>query len=984
MMATTDAILVHNVTEYEVLPHPLVVLDGVVNAMPSLMLSPEEWFIEARLDASRFCYFPVTATGRFKALVLLPAPGKYEVTLRMGMHCSRVLNIEYRPPVSRYVVKFYYQKSADGHSHGFDAPPGTDNSDRAAMDKIRFNALLLQTATAEMFRNAGLPRKTFAVEFATDGLPMVHLLQTTFTNEHARSIHDQELIKLVEKDIKAGGFDNHHELEFKHAVILGCSTFNPSTQKPEGHTALGGGKVGIFGSCGLHTWPRHLGEVSACCLNNSRIDKSHLFDDSAYRGTFWANFSTGIGAFIHELGHTFGLGHSTTGIMGRGFDDMNHLFCAFEADHHVHEPAFYHDFGDGRLHLNHQVLKEVTGPNGAHWHMGSALQLIHCPWIAGEAKRSTRGPSVRWNKNIRGPVGYGTYDGEQKDFNQKHEDVERVDLGAVKIRANSFMEKIKCYTRSQIASKSAKNIRSTDDKYWLVLQDNEYVTRVEVRAMCWIDGMRIHTNLRSTRWFGGFGGQLHVLQPDEGFKIHGFFGSRGNSYVGKLGVYCSPITENAPTLPGSRSYVPVSGTIGTIDKVGLGYAEGPHQDFSYRDIPIAAVAIKCGDFVDNIRLVTPEEHNAGSTETDRETYVMGEHVWALLPGEYIVNVQVRSGHWLDAVRFKTNLRKSPWFGGDGGEKHKLVGPTGTRISGIYGTRGASVVDSLGGFYCAITNSDSVPLPQVMHQLSALSDIPFSLLGATQQVPPIIMGDAPFASNARGVVVAVQDNRVQYVNSFDSMEAKQNLVRELETFVYAGAQLFSFSLRSGESLIQMDASVDYSTGSPAIVGVCFHSSTRCSSWFGTYIDTSLHFVMAPHGSVIKSVRSSPGASSVVDLLGEFSPRSSPSSVEMYEINGVREDAGTYDIRLVSQSDFGIESVLLLKKRNDEDLDHHAWQWKQPHVPYPQRWCLPQKMLEYHVHDDREGTDKKTLLHREYVVGGVDVGGAFSKAGSPPRL
>ena len=42
-----------------------------------------------------------------------------------------------------------------------------------------------------------------------------------------------------------------------------------------------------------------------------------------FRGTYWANYATGLGASMHELGHCFDLAHTPKGIMGRGFDDMN-------------------------------------------------------------------------------------------------------------------------------------------------------------------------------------------------------------------------------------------------------------------------------------------------------------------------------------------------------------------------------------------------------------------------------------------------------------------------------------------------------------------------------------------------------------------------------------------------------------------------------------------------------------------------------------
>ena len=45
-----------------------------------------------------------------------------------------------------------------------------------------------------------------------------------------------------------------------------------------------------------------------------------------FRGAYWANYATTLGASMHELGHCFDLAHTPGGIMGRGFDDMNCVF----------------------------------------------------------------------------------------------------------------------------------------------------------------------------------------------------------------------------------------------------------------------------------------------------------------------------------------------------------------------------------------------------------------------------------------------------------------------------------------------------------------------------------------------------------------------------------------------------------------------------------------------------------------------------------
>lgn len=45
-----------------------------------------------------------------------------------------------------------------------------------------------------------------------------------------------------------------------------------------------------------------------------------------FRGTKGACFSTTLGSVLHELCHTFDLGHTKDGIMGRGFDNINRVF----------------------------------------------------------------------------------------------------------------------------------------------------------------------------------------------------------------------------------------------------------------------------------------------------------------------------------------------------------------------------------------------------------------------------------------------------------------------------------------------------------------------------------------------------------------------------------------------------------------------------------------------------------------------------------
>lgn len=105
--------------------------------------------------------------------------------------------------------------------------------------------------------------------------------------------------------------------------------------------------------------------------------------------------------------------------------------------------------------------------------------------------------------------------------------------------------------------------------------------------------------------------------------------------------------------------------------------------------------IRSGSEVDNIQIVlsdgvtsvfSPQYGGSGGGARDP---------WTVPDGEYVSQVEYRSGVRVDSLTFITNKgNRSPKYGGGGGSYHLETFPAGYRIIGLYGKQG-SRLDQLG-------------------------------------------------------------------------------------------------------------------------------------------------------------------------------------------------------------------------------------------------------------------------------------------------
>lgn len=296
--------------------------------------------------------------GRFKVLCEL-VPGVNRLEIKAGK-AKAVLSLNYVPQTNPYAVRVVYMTDNTGNTE-YQTP--LKNDPQNYRDKLDTAMKLMQTFTAERMSELGFGRRTFNLELDNDGKVKVHLFKSDKPAGQFYKLNDQVWYRQVANEIEK----TQPTGMLKNIVIAAYTRFDPKTGKMLGHTALGGGGQGLFGSGNLFTWPSKISDIQPAFMNTTRINPKEVMSDSAFRHTFWAAASTTIGATLHEMGHTFGLPHTNDrmDIMTRGFDHFNRVFT----------------FVDPESATNKQPI-QFADKDMAAFAPISAASLMTSPWFA--------------------------------------------------------------------------------------------------------------------------------------------------------------------------------------------------------------------------------------------------------------------------------------------------------------------------------------------------------------------------------------------------------------------------------------------------------------------------------------------------------------------------------------------------------------------------------------------------------------------------
>ncbi|KAI5636310.1 putative peptidase family domain-containing protein [Phthorimaea operculella] len=275
--------------------------------------------------------------GEFKVLVELQR-GENVIELEYTEQQHRTLLLDYTPRKTNLRVTPVYIV-CQGHDGCFQSPPDIDDSIESACARISIGAKLIQSVTAEKLYESGVGRKTFQLEHEVNPKkPECIVFRSSLNVNKARKMKQAELWAHFGRELMLSDLGSN---ERKFLGFISCTRFKGTdVDKPmthdeivamtEAYAALGGGGLALFGTACLYTWPTTIEEIIPKFLDSTPVNSRRFMDDSGYRGTLGGCFATTLGSVFHELGHTFDLGHTKDGIMGRGFDNIDRVFLVGE------------------------------------------------------------------------------------------------------------------------------------------------------------------------------------------------------------------------------------------------------------------------------------------------------------------------------------------------------------------------------------------------------------------------------------------------------------------------------------------------------------------------------------------------------------------------------------------------------------------------------------------------------------------------------
>lgn len=314
--ATTAILTVDNFQNGDTLHYDLPLLKGAAPGSQYVQISSSSIIQKYRVDDGRWRGFFPLHTGT-NQMILSTSDG-HEFSFMLI----------YQPMNGTRSVRLVYPMGSDSNG-SFDAPLGTSNNLSDALPRIKLAGRILQSMTAELLYEKGLPRKTFNLVSDISGEPLVNTPRVTKSVSELRNMNGNDLWYYFYGQF--GGVANRNNII--DMAIMADTHFDTETGTLQEHTALGGGRLGLFGNSTIYSFPVSVDEIESHFTDTNPIE-TYLNPEWGRAREYWATYTTSLGAVLHEMGHCFGLPHPdqpTPGdIMWRGFDYLNRLAVIYE------------------------------------------------------------------------------------------------------------------------------------------------------------------------------------------------------------------------------------------------------------------------------------------------------------------------------------------------------------------------------------------------------------------------------------------------------------------------------------------------------------------------------------------------------------------------------------------------------------------------------------------------------------------------------
>jgi hypothetical protein len=210
---------------------------------------------------------------------------------------------------------------------------------------------------------------------------------------------------------------------------------------------------------------------------------------------------------------------------------------------------------------------------------------------------------------------------------------------------------------------------------YVTFDDDEYLTRVDIKYATLVDHMVFHTNKRrypAVGYYGGPGGDYEVQTIAQ--RLVGFYG-RGDKYLDQIGFF-----------------EPVGSQHAWIEQKGGGGSGGNPFSTNLTEVArLEKVRVTYGNYVDSLhftyRTVSGDVFTAsyGGSKADHQKE------FTLAPDEVIASVDVRADKFVDRLTFRTNKGQVCECGGTGGKQMPSISGN---IVGFFG-RADLYIDQIG-------------------------------------------------------------------------------------------------------------------------------------------------------------------------------------------------------------------------------------------------------------------------------------------------